>query len=170
MQSRPAGEVVLEADPAPRLNEPSPDRPRTEHHAWTIGGKTYRLCYGDLHRHTEFSNCRTSGDGCVLEHFRYAVDIVITAQEILVDFSGYPTESIGRNSHDYRPLGLGYANLGALLKAAQLAPSTTEALRLVDQGGVRVDAQAVSDRGLKLPAGTYVVQVGKRKFARVTLS
>ena len=63
------------------------------------------------------------------------------------------------------PLGI-----GALLKAAQLAPSTTEALRLVDQGGVRVDAQAVSDRGLKLPAGTYVVQVGKRKFARVTLS
>ena len=63
------------------------------------------------------------------------------------------------------PLGI-----GALLKAAQLAPSTTEALRLVDQGGVRVDAQAVSDRGLKLPAGTYVVQVGKRKFARVHLS
>ena len=63
------------------------------------------------------------------------------------------------------PLGI-----GALLKAAQLAPSTTEALRLVDQGGVRVDAQAVSDRGLKLPAGTYVVQVGKRKFARVNLS
>ena len=63
------------------------------------------------------------------------------------------------------PLGI-----GALLKAAQLAPSTTEALRLVDQGGVRVDAHVVSDRGLKLPAGTYVVQVGKRKFARVNLS
>jgi tyrosyl-tRNA synthetase len=60
--------------------------------------------------------------------------------------------------------------IGALLKAAQLAPSTTEALRLVDQGGVRVDGGAVSDRGLKLEAGTYVVQVGKRKFARVTLT
>ncbi len=59
--------------------------------------------------------------------------------------------------------------IGALLKAAQLAPSTTEALRLVEQAGVRVDGQVVSDRGLKLPAGTYVVQVGKRKFARVTL-
>ena len=59
--------------------------------------------------------------------------------------------------------------IGALLKAAQLAPSTTEALRLVEQAGVRVDGQVVSERGLKLPAGTYVVQVGKRKFARVTL-
>jgi tyrosyl-tRNA synthetase len=63
------------------------------------------------------------------------------------------------------PLGI-----GALLKQAGLAPSTTEALRLVDQGGVRVDGSAVSDRGLKLAPGTYVVQVGKRKFARVTLT
>jgi len=63
------------------------------------------------------------------------------------------------------PLGI-----GALLKQAGLAPSTTEALRLVDQGGVRVDGSAVSDRGLKLSPGTYVVQVGKRKFARVTLT
>jgi ribonucleoside-diphosphate reductase alpha chain len=47
--------------------------------------------------------------------FRHAVDVMITAQEILIDVSGYPTESIARNSHDYRPLGLGYANLGALL-------------------------------------------------------
>jgi tyrosyl-tRNA synthetase len=63
------------------------------------------------------------------------------------------------------PLGI-----GALLKAAQLAPSTTEANRLVDQGGVRVDGGVVSDKGLKLQAGTFVVQVGKRKFARVTLA
>src|SRR5437764_11441413 len=49
--------------------------------------------------------------------YRYAVDIMITAQEILVDNAGYPTESITRNSHDYRPLGLGYANLRALLMA-----------------------------------------------------
>jgi tyrosyl-tRNA synthetase len=63
------------------------------------------------------------------------------------------------------PLGI-----GALLKQAGLAPSTTEALRLVDQGGVRVDGSAVSDRALKLSPGTYVVQVGKRKFARVTLT
>jgi tyrosyl-tRNA synthetase len=60
--------------------------------------------------------------------------------------------------------------IGALLKQANLAPSTSEALRLVDQGGVRIDGATVSDRGLKLAAGSFVVQVGKRKFARVTLS
>jgi tyrosyl-tRNA synthetase len=60
--------------------------------------------------------------------------------------------------------------IGALLKQAGLAPSTTEALRLVDQGGVRIDGAVVSDRGLKVAAGSCVVQVGKRKFARVTLT
>ncbi|HEX6361499.1 MAG TPA: tyrosine--tRNA ligase [Albitalea sp.] len=59
--------------------------------------------------------------------------------------------------------------IGALLKQAGLAPSTSEALRLVDGAGVRIDGAVVSDRALKLRAGTYVVQVGKRKFARVTL-
>ncbi|AVT13838.1 tyrosine--tRNA ligase [Paracidovorax avenae] len=62
------------------------------------------------------------------------------------------------------PLGI-----GALLKQANLAPSTSEANRLIDGGGVRVDGAVVSDRGLKLDAGTYVLQVGKRKFARVAL-
>src|SRR6185369_14883873 len=55
-----------------------------------------------------------------VDAYRHAVDILITAQEILVDNAGYPTEMIGKNSHDYRPLGLGYANLGALLMAAGL--------------------------------------------------
>src|SRR6184192_529075 len=55
-----------------------------------------------------------------VDAYRHAVDVLITAQEILVDNAGYPTEMIGRNSHDYRPLGLGYANLGALLMAAGL--------------------------------------------------
>ena len=63
------------------------------------------------------------------------------------------------------PLGI-----GALLKLAKLAPSSSEALRLVDGNGVRVDGVLINDRGLKLGAGTYVVQVGKRKFARVTLA
>jgi ribonucleoside-diphosphate reductase alpha chain len=49
--------------------------------------------------------------------YRHAISLTITAMEILVDNSGYPTEKIARNSHDYRPLGLGYANLGALLMA-----------------------------------------------------
>jgi ribonucleoside-diphosphate reductase alpha chain len=53
-----------------------------------------------------------------VESYRHAVDILITAQEIIVDNAGYPTQQIMANSHDYRPLGLGYANLGALLMAA----------------------------------------------------
>ena len=63
------------------------------------------------------------------------------------------------------PLGI-----NALLKNAGLAPSTSEAGRLIEGGGVRIDSSVVSDKGLKLDAGTYVVQVGKRKFARVHLS
>ncbi len=50
-----------------------------------------------------------------VEGYRHAIDVFLTAQEILVDFSSYPTRNIGQNSHDYRPLGLGYANLGTLL-------------------------------------------------------
>src|SRR2546422_8720743 len=52
-----------------------------------------------------------------VEAFCQAVDVVITAQEIIVDNASYPTEKIALNSHDFRPLGLGYANLGALLMA-----------------------------------------------------
>ncbi len=55
-----------------------------------------------------------------VEAFRHAVDIIITAQEIIVDNASYPTEKIARNSHGFRPLGLGYANLGALLMASGL--------------------------------------------------
>ena len=50
-----------------------------------------------------------------IEGYRHTVRILITAMEILVDLSSYPTEKIAKNSHDYRPLGLGYANLGSLL-------------------------------------------------------
>ena len=63
------------------------------------------------------------------------------------------------------PLGI-----GALLKQANLAPSSSEALRLVDGGGVRIDGAVISDRALRLGAGSYVIQVGKRKFARVVLA
>ena len=63
------------------------------------------------------------------------------------------------------PLGI-----AQLLKQANLAPSTSEGNRLIDGGGVRIDSAVVSDKGLKLGAGSYVVQVGKRKFARVHLA
>jgi tyrosyl-tRNA synthetase len=60
--------------------------------------------------------------------------------------------------------------IGALLKQAGLAPSTTEALRNVEQGGVRIDGTTIADKTFKVEAGTFVLQVGKRKFARVTLT
>jgi tyrosyl-tRNA synthetase len=63
------------------------------------------------------------------------------------------------------PLGI-----AVVLKSAGLAPSTSEAGRLIDGGGVRVDGTVISDKGLKLTEGSYVVQVGKRKFARVLLA
>jgi tyrosyl-tRNA synthetase len=72
----------------------------------------------------------------------------------------HPAGAAGRRAAGHRP--------GA--QAGGLAPSTSEANRLIDGGGVRVDSSVVSDKGLKLAAGTYVVQVGKRKFARVTLA
>ncbi len=60
--------------------------------------------------------------------------------------------------------------IGQLLKQANLVPSTSEAMRNVEQGGVKIDGATVSDKALKVEAGTFVVQVGKRKFAKITLS
>jgi tyrosyl-tRNA synthetase len=62
------------------------------------------------------------------------------------------------------------AAIAHVLKSTGVCPSTTEALRMIEQGGVKVNGEKVSDRALKLaPGGTYVLQVGKRKFAKVTL-
>ena len=77
---------------------------------------------------------------------------------------GVPDE-IAELSLSGAPMGI-----GALLKAAGLASSGGDASRLIEGGGVRVDSTVVSDKALKLNAGTYVVQVGKRKFVKVTLS
>ena len=73
---------------------------------------------------------------------------------------------------DIPELQLSGAPLGiaALLKAANLVPSSSEANRNIDQSGVRVDGTVITDKTLKLNAGTYVVQVGKRRFAKVTLT
>jgi ribonucleoside-diphosphate reductase alpha chain len=67
----------------------------------------------------------TPSGGFDIPAYRHSISVVITAMEILVDNSGYPTEAISRNSHDYRPLGLGYANLGALLMAFGLPYDST---------------------------------------------
>ena len=107
---------------------------------------------------------------------------VALAKEITARFHGSAAAEAAEVDFDRRAAGgvpdrideVGFTGaplgIGAVLKQARLAPSTSEALRLVDGGGVRVDGVVVSDRGLRLPAGTFVVQVGKRKFARVTLS
>ncbi|HWT72878.1 MAG TPA: tyrosine--tRNA ligase [Oxalicibacterium sp.] len=91
------------------------------------------------------------------------------AEDALADFNnrakgGIP-DDIPEVALSGAPLGI-----GQLLKQANLCASTSEALRMVEQGGVRIDGAVVSDKGLKVEAGTAVVQVGKRKFARVTLS
>lgn len=90
------------------------------------------------------------------------------ADDALADFNhrargGIPDE-LPEVALSGAPLGI-----GQLLKQANLCPSTSEALRMVEQGGVRIDGAVVSDKGLKIEAGTFVLQVGKRKFARVTL-
>jgi len=69
---------------------------------------------------------RTSNGQFDVEGFRHAVDVTITAQEILVDNASYPTPKIAENSHAFRPLGLGYANLGALLMSMALPYDSDE--------------------------------------------
>jgi tyrosyl-tRNA synthetase len=91
------------------------------------------------------------------------------AEDALADFvnrskGGIP-DDIPELSLSGAPLGI-----GQLLKQANLCASTSEALRMVDQGGVRIDGTVISDKALKVDASQFVVQVGKRKFARVTLS
>jgi len=71
----PAVKVAMLSEPEPLLNAPTSERPREQHDVWTVGGKKYTLLWGDLHRHTDFSNCRTGQDGCIVEHFRYAYDM-----------------------------------------------------------------------------------------------
>jgi len=91
------------------------------------------------------------------------------AEDALADFNhrargGIPDE-VPEVTLSGAPMGI-----GQLLKQANLCASSSEALRMVEQGGVRIDGATVSDKALKVDAGTFVVQVGKRKFARVTLS
>jgi tyrosyl-tRNA synthetase len=90
------------------------------------------------------------------------------AEDALADFvnrskGGIPDE-VPEVSLSGAPLGL-----PQLLRQAGLCASSSEAMRMVDQGGVRIDGAVVSDKALQVQAGTFVLQVGKRKFARVTL-
>jgi len=106
---------------------------------------------------------------------------VMLAKEITARFHGkaaadaaeedFQRRAAGGIPDDVRGVQLSGAPLpiGSLLKQAGLVPSTSEAMRMVEQGGVRIDGTVVRDKGLKVEAGTFVVQVGKRQFARVTL-
>jgi tyrosyl-tRNA synthetase len=91
------------------------------------------------------------------------------ADDALADFVN---RSKGGIPDDVPEVAVAGAPLGVahLLKQTGLCASTSEAMRMVDQGGVRIDGNVVSDKALKLEAGTFVLQVGKRKFARVTLT
>ena len=101
----------------------------------------------------------------ITARFHSAAAAEAAEQDFMNRSKGGIPDAIAEVQMSGAPLGI-----GALLKQANLAPSTSEANRLIDGGGVRVEGSVVSDRGLKLNAGTYVVQVGKRKFARVTLA
>jgi tyrosyl-tRNA synthetase len=91
------------------------------------------------------------------------------AEDALADFVN---RSKGGIPDDIAEISLSGAPVGIaqLLKQANLCASTSEAMRMVDQGGVRIDGAVISDKQLQVQAGTVVLQVGKRKFAKVTLT
>ena len=101
----------------------------------------------------------------ITSRFHSAAAADAAEQDFINRSKGGVPDEIPERSLSGAPIGI-----GALLKAAGLAPSTSEANRLIDGGGVRVDSSVVSDKGLRLGAGTYVVQVGKRKFVKVRLA
>ncbi|GGX15378.1 tyrosine--tRNA ligase [Undibacterium macrobrachii] len=107
---------------------------------------------------------------------------VAIAQEIVTRFhnkqaaeyalADFVNRSKGGIPDDIAEVTLSGAPIGIaqLLKQANLCASTSEAMRMVDQGGVRIDGAVISDKQLQVQAGTVVLQVGKRKFAKVTLT
>ena len=101
----------------------------------------------------------------ITTRFHSAVLADSAEQDFINRSKGGVPDEIEERTVSGAPMGI-----GAVLKAVGLASSGGDATRLIDGGGVRVDSSVVSDKALKLPAGTYVVQVGKRKFVRVTLS
>ena len=101
----------------------------------------------------------------ITARFHSAAAAEAAEQDFMRRSQGGVPEQIDHRTLSGAPLGI-----AAVLKSTGLAASSSEANRLIDGAGVRVDSSVVSDKSLKLPAGTYVVQVGKRKFVRVTLS
>jgi tyrosyl-tRNA synthetase len=153
-------------------------------------GKIMRISDDLMWRYYELLSSRTLGE---IEAFRREVaggrnprDVkVLLAQEMVARF--HSTRAAEEALRDFEarfrqgeaPVDMPHLTFSlqgkagilvpALLKQAGLAPSTSEAIRAIEQGGVRIDGQKVADRSLLLAAGTYVLQVGKRRWARVTL-
>ncbi len=101
----------------------------------------------------------------IVARFHSQADAERALEEFNARARGAVPDDIPEVSLEGAPLGI-----AQLLKQAGLVPSTSEANRNIEQGGVRIDGEVVSDKGAKIDAGTYVVQVGKRRFARVTLA
>ena len=153
----------------------------------TMFGKLMSISDVMMWRYYELLSWRSSAE---LAQLKAAVDAgknprdakVALAQEIVTRFHSQPAaqaaladfvnRSKGGIPDDVPQVALSGAPLGIgqLLKQSNLCPSTSDALRMVEQGGVRIDGCVISDKTLKVDAGTFVLQVGKRKFARVTLA
>ena len=101
----------------------------------------------------------------ITTRFHSAAAAEVAEQDFINRSKGGIPDDIPEVAVSGAPMGI-----AALVKQANLAASNGEANRLIDGGGVRVDGVVISDKGLKLDAGTFVLQVGKRKFARVTLA
>ncbi len=153
----------------------------------TMFAKVMSISDGMMWRYYELLSFRSLAE---IEAFRQQVAAgknprevkVALAQEIVARFHSQAAAVAALEDFDNRARGgipdqvpevrLAGAPLGVgqLLKQANLCASTSEGLRLVEQGGVRLDGAVISDKALKVEAGVFVLQVGKRKFARVTLT
>lgn len=100
----------------------------------------------------------------IVTRFHNAQDAEKAVEDFQLRAKGGIPDDVPELSLSGAPLGI-----AQLLKLSQLAPSTSEANRNIDQGGVKIDGTVISDRALQVDEGTFVLQVGKRKFVKITL-
>lgn len=94
--SRPPVHVDVPGEEVWPPSQETPERPAYDRHTWKVEGQEYGLFWGDLHRHTDVSNCRTGFDGCIMDHFRYAYDMA------KLDFLGTTDHTdVGKFYHPY---------------------------------------------------------------------
>jgi tyrosyl-tRNA synthetase len=100
----------------------------------------------------------------IVTRFHSAKDAEKAVEDFQLRAKGGIPDDIPELKLSGAPLGI-----AQLLKMSQLATSTSEANRNIDQGGVKIDGTVISDRALQVAEGTFVLQVGKRKFVKITL-